>query len=199
MFIIGLTGGIATGKSTVGRMLEELGGCIVDADLLSRELMAPGSAMLDSVSNIFGAESLNPDGSLNRGFVRGATFADNDKRRLLEGILHPAIRNLALERLALAESGGFGVAVYIAPLLIEAGACEMVDEIWVVTVPPEMQLKRIVARDASDISEAKRIVEAQMPLDEKLKYAAVVIENSGTIDETRKQVVDAWRQRAGGL
>lgn len=197
MKIIGLTGGIATGKTTVARFLEELGAVVVDADQLSRDVVAPGSPALAKLVDQFGAAVLAPDGSLDRQAVRRLVFVDPSKRKQLEAITHPAIRELALQRLAAARADGAQVAVYMAPLLIEAGATDRVDEIWVVTLRPEVQLERLTERDRCNREQAGQVIAAQMPLADKERYGVVVIDNSGSLEETRQQVRAAWQQRVG--
>ena len=194
MKIIGLTGGIATGKSTVAGYLEELGACIIDADQLSREVVAPGSPALQQIAETLGPGLLLPDDTLDRKLLRSMIFQDASLRHRLEAILHPAIKELSLKRLDEARLSGAAVAVYMAPLLIEAGATGRVDEIWVVTVRPEVQLARLMARDHCNRDEALRIVAAQMPLAEKEQYGKVVIDNSNEPEQTRQQVIKAWKQ-----
>jgi dephospho-CoA kinase len=198
MKIIGLTGGIATGKTTVAHFLEELGAVVIDADQLARDIVAPGSSSLARVVELFGPAVLAPDGSLDRQALRGLVFGDPPKRKQLEAIMHPAIKELALQRLAAARAGGAQVAVYMAPLLIEAGATDRVDEIWVVTLRPEVQRERLMARDRCSREQAEQIIAAQMPLAEKEGYGVVVIDNSSSQEETRQQVQAAWRQRIAG-
>lgn len=195
MRVIGLTGGIATGKSTVASMLEKLGALIIDADQLSRDVVAPGSPALAEISSYFGTETLLPDGSLNRQAVRKLVFSDHTKRQQLEALLHPAIKQLALTRIEQARKADTKVVVYMAPLLIEAGATDRVDEIWVVTVQPEVQLSRLMSRDNCNRDQAMHIIAAQMPLTEKENHGVVVIDNSGSLEDTRRQVLDAWQQR----
>lgn len=197
MKIIGLTGGIATGKSSVATILKGYGATIIDADLLAREAVAPGSSTLAQISALFGPQTLHTDGSLNRETVRTLVFADPGKRKQLEAILHPAIKELALQRIRAAQETGATVVVYMAPLLIEANATDRVDEIWVVTVRAEIQLERLMARDNCSREQAEQIVAAQMPLSEKERFGDVVIDNSGDLDNTRKQVATAWQQRIG--
>jgi len=195
MRVIGLTGGIATGKTTVARLLEKLGADVIDADQLAREVVEPGSPVLVKVCTLFGLQALLPDGSLDRQFVRDKIFSDPEKRRQLEKILHPAIKECALQRLKKAKKSGAAVAVYMAPLLIEAGANDRVDEIWVVTVRPEVQLQRLMTRDNCNKEEAERIIAAQMPLAEKERFGVVVIDNSASLQKTQEQVIAAWHQR----
>lgn len=195
--IIGLTGGIATGKSTVARFLEENGAVVIDADSLSREAVAPGSRALDRIVALFGADMLLPDGSLDRKRLGRVVFADLDKRRQLEEILHPEIRRLADERIDSLAAEGHGVVFYMAPLLIESGATDRVDEIWVVTVRPEVQRERLMARDNIGLEEAERIIASQMPLDEKERHGRFVIDNSGTQEQTRQMLADIWSKEMG--
>lgn len=195
MKIIGLTGGIATGKTTVARFLEELGAVVIDADQLARDVVAPGSPVLAKVVELFGPAVLAPDGSLGRQAVRGLVFGDPLKRKQLEAIMHPAIKVVSEQQLAAARARGAAVAVYMAPLLIEAGATDRVDEIWVVTLRPEVQLARLMARDNCSREQAGQIIAAQMPLTEKEGYGVVVIDNSGSLETTREQVRAAWQQR----
>ncbi len=197
MKIIGLTGGIATGKSTVANMLAELGASVIDADQLSRDVVAPDSPALQEITAAFGQQVLLPDGSLDRQQVREMVFAAPEKRQQLEAILHPAIRQLALQQLESLRQQGVNVAVYMAPLLIEARATDRVDEIWVVTVRPEVQRSRLMARDGCSQQQVDEILAAQMPLEEKERLGQVVIDNSEGLAETRHQVEEAWQQRVG--
>ncbi|KAB0672304.1 dephospho-CoA kinase [Oryzomonas sagensis] len=190
--VIGLTGGVATGKSSVARFFEERGVPVVDADQLAREAVKPGSPCLARLAALFGAGVLRGDGTLDRKRVAGIVFADAGKRRQLEALLHPEIRRLAEERIARAAAAGQRTLVYMAPLLIEAGVTDRVDEIWVVTVRPEVQLERLMARDGIGREEAERIIGSQMPLAEKERHGRVVIDNSGTLEETRLLLAAIW-------
>lgn len=190
--VIGLTGGIASGKSTVARFLEEQGAVVVDADALSREAVGPGSAALARIVAAFGEEMLLPGGGLDRKRLGRVVFADPAKRTLLEGIVHPEIRRLADERIASAAAEGRRVVFYMAPLLIESGSVERVDEVWVVTVRPEIQLERLMRRDGIGREEAGRIIASQMPLVEKERHGSIVIDNSGTPEETRRVLAEIW-------
>lgn len=195
MKIIGLTGGIASGKSTVATMLAELGATVIDADQLSRNAVMPGTPALEQIVRLFGQAVLLPNGELNRQTVRGLIFSDLEKRRQLEAILHPEIKRLALLRLEEARQQGAPAVVYMAPLLIEAGATDRVDEIWVVTVRPDIQLERLMLRDNCSQEQARQIVAAQMPLADKERYGNVVIDNSDSRETTHRQVAGAWQQR----
>ena len=198
MRIIGLTGGIASGKTTVARMLAELGAIVVDADQISREAVMPGSAALAALVEEFGSDILLPDGTLDRARVARTVFHDPAARKRLEAILHPAIRQLADQKLTELRKVGTEVVLYVAPLLIEAGAVSRVDEIWVVHVDQATQISRLMSRDGLTEQEALQRIAAQMPMEEKRKYGKVVIENGQGIDQTAKQVKQIWEREVAG-
>lgn len=195
--VVGLTGGIATGKSSVARFLIERGAEVIDADELSRLAVRPGSPALRRIVERFGREVLLPDGSLDRGKMRTLVFGNDDNRRELERIVHPEIRALAEERIAAAAERGDRIVFYMAPLLIEAGVTDRVDEIWVVTLRPEIQLKRLMERDGIGPEDARKIIDSQMPLAEKERHGRVVIDNSGTPEETERLVAAVWEREMG--
>lgn len=194
MRIIGLTGGIATGKSSVARIMEALGGVIVDADQLAREAVWPGEPAYRSIVAEFGEEIVNPDRTLNRKALGKIVFADPTARRRLERITHPAIALLAEQRLDALRKAGTQVVFYMAPLLIEAGVTSRVDEIWVVYADRETQVARLMLRDGIGREEALQRLAAQMPMEEKRTYGKVVIDNSGSPEETERQVKDVWER-----
>jgi dephospho-CoA kinase len=196
--VIGLTGGIASGKSSIARFFQAKGAVVIDADQLAREAVVPGSRGLAEVVAAFGKGILMPDGRLDRQRLGVLVFSDSRKRRQLEGILHPEIKRLAEERIACAAGTGQRVLFYMAPLLIEAGATDRVDEVWVVTVRPEVQLERLVLRDGISRDEAQRIIESQMPLAEKEKQGRIVIDNSGTPEETSRRLAEIWAEEIEG-
>lgn len=197
MKIIGLTGGIATGKNAVAAMLAEMGAVVIDADQLARDAVAPGTRALQQIVESFGPQALSTDGTLNRQAMRELVFCDSRCRQQLESLVHPAIKELALQRFADERQRGAQVVVYMAPLLIEAGAVDRVDEIWVVTVRPEVQLARLMARDSCSLQQAEAMIASQMPLAEKERFGVVVIDNSLSLEVTRRQVETAWLQRIG--
>jgi len=197
--VIGLTGGIASGKSTVARVLEEYGAAVIDADRLAREVVMPGMPAYAAIIAEFGAGILNSDRTIDRKALGRIVFADPEARRRLEGITHPAIRRRAEEKLAELQQSGNPVAFYMAPLLVEAGATSRVDEIWVVYTDRETQLTRLMRRDGIGRDEALQRLAAQMPMDEKKKYGTVVIDNRGTPEETERQVRQAWEREIRGL
>ncbi len=198
MRIIGLTGGIASGKSLVARLLEGLGGVVIDADQLAREVVAPGEPAYFAIIDEFGAEVLNQDGTLNRKALGRIVFADPRARRRLEEITHPAIAGLAERKLATLKEAGTTVAIYMAPLLIEAGVASRVDEIWVVYADRETQIRRLVRRDGISRDEALQRLAAQMPMEEKRTYGRIVIDNCGAPEETERQVREIWKREVEG-
>lgn len=192
MRIIGLTGGIASGKSTVARFLEECGAVVIDADQLAREVVLPGEPAYYAIVAKFGVGILNPDLTINRAALGSIVFADDKARSVLEGITHPAIGRRAEKKLAALREAGTEIVIYMAPLLIEAGITSRVDEIWVVYVDPATQIERIMARDGIGREDALRRIAAQMPMMEKVKYGKVIIDNRGEVKETARQVRELW-------
>ena len=190
--IVGLTGGIATGKTTVASFLAKKGAAVIDADQLARAVVEPGAPALAEITALFGDETLLPDGSLDRKKMRLLVFGNDTKRRQLESILHPKIRRLAKARIKEAISDGRKIVVYMAPLLIEAEATDLVDEIWVVTLSPEVQLRRLMERDGLSAKEARKIIDSQMPLAEKERYGRVIIDNSGDPELTLEALEEIW-------
>ncbi len=187
--LVGLTGGIASGKSTVSRQLAELGCRVIDADVLAREVVAPGEPAWHAVLEAFGREVLRPDGTLDRPRLGALVFADAEKRRRLEAITHPAIQARRDAILAdLAARGFDGLVVQDAALLIEVGAARRVDRLIVVYADRAVQLERLMRRDGLDPAEAERRVASQMPLAEKVKLAHYVIDSSDSREETAAQV-----------
>jgi len=197
MRVIGLTGGIASGKSSVARILAARGVPVIDADQLSRDVVLPGTPALDAIVALCGRGVLLGDGGLDRQALGARVFADPSLRRELEAILHPAIKVLAEERLGELRRCGAPVAVYMAPLLIEAGATDRVDEIWVVYVDRETQITRVMARDGISREESEQRLAAQMPMEEKAKHGRIVIDNRGTIGELEEKVLDLCRDELG--
>jgi dephospho-CoA kinase len=183
--IVGLTGGIASGKSLVGAMFVKLGASLIDTDVVAREVVALGEPGLAAVSAEFGPRVLLPSGELNRPALRSLVFADDAKRRQLEAILHPLIRNRTRAKLADLEAPYALVAV---PLLVETSFGELVDRILVVDAPEPAQLERLMRRDAIPRPEALAMLRAQVDRATRLKAAHDVIDNSGTPDATRRQV-----------
>ena len=182
---IGLTGGIASGKSTVADLFAELGAVIIDTDRIARDVVAPGQPALNDIIAAFGATVLQPDGSLDRAALRQRIFANDDDRKRLEAISHPRIREAALRR---ADTAGGPYQLIVVPLLVGSPLRESVDRILVVDCDEDTQIARLMARDADSEAQARRILAAQSSRSERLAIADDVIDNGGTLDETRRQV-----------
>ena len=196
MKIIGLTGGIACGKSTVSTELRAHGAAIIDADALAHELSQPHQPIYNAYVERFGREIVTADGTLDRAAIARRVFADPAVRAEAEAIAHPIIRRAAEERLRAAREESKRAAVLDVPLLFEAGWDTLADETWVVALPREEQLARLLARDTSmDAGEARARIAAQMPLAEKCARADVIIDNSGTVEEIREYIGKLWKER----
>jgi dephospho-CoA kinase len=193
MKIIGLTGGIASGKSMVASILEKMGATVIDADQLARRVVEPGTGPYKEIVEVFGKEIVRPDGAIDRKALGVIVFSDPDARKKLERITHPAIKKLALDLMEEERLKGTWIVVYVVPLLLEAGLASTVDEIWVVYADEGTQLERLMKRDLIGREEALRKMSAQMPMDEKIKFADKIIDNTGTPDETRVKVLELWR------
>jgi dephospho-CoA kinase len=187
--VVGLTGGIASGKSTVARMLRELGTAVVDADVLAREVVEPGSPALDDIVTHFGKDVLRADGRLDRERLGAVVFADERARAALNAITHPRIAALAAERTAEHFASGAAFVVYEAALLVENGLHQVLAALVVVWVPPDVQLARLIARDGLEEGAARARIASQLSLDDKRRVATHVIDNSGSLEDTRRQVV----------
>jgi len=194
MRVIGLTGGIASGKSTVARMLAELGAPVIDADQIAREVVEPGQPALDEVVRAFGAGVLAPDGTLDRKKLGARVFADPTERRRLNAIVHPRIALASQARLAELRAAGAEVAIYEAALLVENGIHHGLDGLIVVKLDAAQQLERVRVRDRLGDEEAEARLAAQAPLAEKLAAADYVVDNQGSLEETRRQVADVWQR-----
>jgi dephospho-CoA kinase len=177
--LVGLTGGIATGKSTVADTLRRLGAEIIDADQLAREVVAPGEPALAEIVREFG-DVLQPDGTLDRKKLGAIVFGDTPRRKRLEAITHPAIRERFLARLRELEAVGFeGLVFFDAPVMIESGNYRNMDRLVVVFTGDATQRERLMARDGMSAAEAGRRMATQMPVADKAKLADYVIDNSG--------------------
>lgn len=178
---VGLTGGVASGKSTVAAMLAELGAVVIDADLLAREVVAPGSDGLAEVVAVFGPGVLTPEGQLDRPAMGALVFADDALRRRLEQIIHPRVRARAAELEASAPEGS--LVVHDIPLLVETGQAAAFDAVVVVDVPVQTQLDRLVELRGMSLEEAWSRVSAQATREQRLAAATYVIDNSGTLED----------------
>ena len=199
MKIIGLTGGIACGKSTVSRVLRALGAAIIDADALAHELSQPNQPIFNAYVERFGREIVTAGGTLDRATIAARVFSDPVVRAEVDAVTHPLIRTAAEERLCAARAAEKRAAVLDVPLLFEAGWDTLADEVWVVALPAEEQIARLLARDKTmSEGEARARISAQMPLAEKCARADIVIDNSGTVEETRECIEQLWRERIIG-
>ena len=190
-----VTGSIGSGKSTVCSVFKELGAAVISADELARQAVLPGSQALKEIVLTFGADVLNPDGTLNRQKLAQIIFADPFKRKTLEKITHPVIKALAEKEFQAAKAQNPPLIVYDCPLLFETGLDKSgFQKIILVAADEESSLKRIVARDNTTEAEARTRLASQMPLAEKRTRADVVIENSGTLEELREKVMAAYKK-----
>lgn len=194
MLVIGLTGGIATGKSSVTRILRDLGAPVVDADAIVHELQAPGMPVTAAIAREFGPAVLRPDGSLDRPALGRLVFADPARRMALEAIVHPAVRERMWAEVERHRQGGRPAVVLDVPLLIEGGLHRLVDRVWLVYVDTDTQIARLITRDGLTPLEARQRIAAQLDLEAKRTHADVIIDNRGSLAATRAQVADAWQQ-----
>lgn len=184
--IIGITGGIASGKTTVSDYVKKLGYPVVDADLLSREIMAPGSPVLEQVRHIFGETMIAGDGALNRKALAEKIFHDEQARQTLDGLTHPAIRALAEERFSQLE--GESTVFFVVPLLFESGMDDLCDEIWLVHAEESLRRSRLSARDGIDEIYAQSKIDSQMRDEERLNKGARVLFNDGDLNHLYDQI-----------
>lgn len=193
--IVGLTGGIATGKSTVSKLFAQKGVPVVDADVVARLVVEPDRPAWRDLVAFFGEEILLPDRTLDRAKLGALIFSDAAKRDKLNEIVHPQVRMEAERQIAhFIEQDSTRPVIYDVPLLIEAGYYKLVDKIIVVYVDPKTQLKRLQKRNNLTEAEAELRINAQMPIDEKLTFADYIIDNRGTIAETEMQVEQVWKE-----
>lgn len=185
MFRVGLTGGIASGKSTVGRFFAALGIPVIDTDELAREVVEPGTPLLARIAAKFGADVLTPDGALDRTAMRAKAFGNDDARRTLQAMTHPAIIELMERRSA---SAGGPYQILMIPLLVEGGRMDSVDRVLVVDASEEVRIRRVQARDGSTRQQAESILRAQVDRETRLAAAHDVIVNEGDLHVLRDQV-----------
>ncbi len=194
MHVYGLTGNIACGKSLVEDMLREEGVPVIDADAVARDIVRPGEPALAEIVDLFGSEVLNDDGTLNRQALGDIVFSDEHMRRDLEKITHPRIFKGIAQAIFDLQDEGHEFAVVSAALMVETGSYRMYGGLAVVTCDPEIQLQRLMARDGSEEWAAQERIDSQLSQEEKAAAADVVFDNSGTIEETRVQVLE-WLDR----
>ncbi len=193
MRVVGLTGGIACGKSTVSEILRRLGVPIVDADRIAREVVEPGGPVLAGIVQEFGPSVLQPDGTLDRSALGALVFGDAAALGRLNAIVHPAIQERSGALLAEHARAGAPIALYDAALILENGLGGAMDALIVVAVPEDLQVERLVKRDGISREAALARIRAQMPLAEKIAAADWVVDNSGTPAETEERVRGIWR------
>ena len=195
MLNVGLTGGIATGKSTVVRMLVKKGARVIDHDALVHTLQEPGRPVWNRIVEAFGREILDAGGRIDRKKLGVLVFGDEERRKVLEGIVHPAVLEEAQrERDRIGRKDERAIVLSDIPLLLEVGMQGLFDLILLVYAPPEVQIARVMKRNNMTRDEAVARLEAQMPIDEKLKRADVVIRNDGTMKELQQRVDEVWEE-----
>ncbi|NIQ87683.1 MAG: dephospho-CoA kinase [Deltaproteobacteria bacterium] len=195
MLKVGLTGGIASGKSTVSEAFARLGAKVLDADKVAREVVLPGQPAWLKLQQAFGPEYFLPDGEVNRSKLRRLVFADPEERDKLNAIVHPEVMTAINRRFEqLTTSAQDAVVVVDVPLLLEVGVAHRFDRVIVVYVTENVQIERLMQRDGITKEEATEALRAQMPLSQKVEAADFVIDNSGTRDETQAQVEKVWQE-----
>lgn len=193
MVVVGLTGGIASGKSTVSRILADAGARIIDADKIARKVVAPGASAYDAIVRAFGKSILLANGQIDRKRLGRIIFNDPHQKAILDAIVHPKVFGRLKEQVAeYAGQSPDHVIIVDIPLLFETGAYEDMTEIIVVYVPESIQLKRLMKRDGIDQNEAMARIRSQMPIDMKRQKATFIIDNSGKTEATRRQTLDIY-------
>jgi dephospho-CoA kinase len=194
IYKVGLTGGIASGKSTVTDMLRNLGATVIDTDAIAKEMTAPGQPACQEIAAKFGPQVIKNDGSLDRVRLARIIFRDANEKEWLESLLHPLIRQRVKELTELAAATGQKIIVYDVPLLFETGWQEWVDEVWTAYVPATMQAERLAVRDGLAKEDIDARLSAQWPIERKAAQADRIINNEGTRETTQRQVETAWKQ-----
>lgn len=192
--VLGLTGGIASGKSTVAEIFAELGAAVIDADELARDVVEPGEPALDEIRQRFGDEVLTPEGELDRAAMGAIAFRDPEARRALNAIVHPRVAEASREAIAARAREGAPLVLYEAALLVENAVHRGLDGLIVVACGEEGQIERARRRDGLDEEEVRRRIAAQLPLEDKIAAADYVIDNAGSLEDTRRQVREIWER-----
>lgn len=196
--VIGLTGGIASGKSTVSAKLKELGAAVIDADIVAREVVSKGEIAYNRIVQSFGEDILLPSGQINRKKLGNIVFSDKEKLDLLNSITHPEIISRIQDGVRELKASGEKVIVVDAAILIEMGLYKYVDSVWVVAVDRETQIKRLIERDRFDYKEAENRINSQFTNEARRKYADVIIDNSRSVEEVGKMLEELWRNIIAG-
>ena len=194
MRLIGLTGNIASGKSTVARLLADRGAVVIDADVLAREAVRPGTTALDAIADRWGDAVLAPDGTLDRAELRGQVFADRDQLEALNAIVHPEVERMREARIAEARAAGARIVVCDIPLLFEKHLAGQFDAIVLVDAPRPVRLERLVRDRGLHVAEAMDMIAAQMPAELMRARSDHVIDNAGSRAELERRVEQVWRR-----
>ncbi len=193
--LLGVTGGIACGKTTVTNILEELGAPIIDFDLIARQVVEPGTHALRKIVVYFGKHVLREDGALDRKKLSKIVFHDFEKKKILESFTHPPIYEEFFKQVdKITEKDPAAIIQVVVPLLIELNLQYMFQKVLVVYIPKDQQIERLANREGITEDEAANMLRAQLPIDEKVGYADFVVYNQGPVAETRKQVIDIWEE-----
>lgn len=192
IYVVGLTGGIASGKSEAARHLASLGATCIDADAISHSLTAENGALLPALRETFGDGIFEEDGTLNRRALGEIVFADPIKRRALDGITHPAIQKAMMDEKEAAEANGDPLVFLNVPLLFETGMDALCDETWLISLSPELQKERLMLRDGLTAEQAQARIDAQMPLAEKEARATVIIDNRKSLDRMYSELTSLF-------
>lgn len=192
IYIVGLTGGIASGKSEAAKFLEQRGAHCIDADGIYRSLAVAGSPMLREISEVFGSAVIREDGELDRPALAEAIFGNAENKRLLDSITHPAIQKAMMDEVEEAEKNGEALVFLNVPLLFECGMDVLCDEVWLVSVDPDIQTERLMNRDGITEEQAKARLGSQMSLEEKTERATYVIDNNRTLEKMYSELNGAY-------
>jgi dephospho-CoA kinase len=186
-FVVGVTGGIGSGKSAVTRLFEQYGITVVDADIVARIIVEPGRPALATIAEHYGKDIIQPDGFLDRAALRALVFSDDAERHWLERLTHPLIGQEILDQI---DASNSAYTILSSPLLLDTTQKDLVDCVVVVDAPEELQLRRTTQRDQNDEAQVRRIMAAQMPRQDRLARADIIVDNSGTLEDLEGQVAD---------
>ncbi len=192
--VIGLTGGIASGKSTVSAKLKALGAAIIDVDILARGVVSKGEIAYNKIVQHFGNDILLPSGEINRKMLGGIVFSDKEKLALLNSITHPEIIEKVRLKIEELKETGSRVIVVDAAILLEMGLHQHVDQVWVIVVDRATQIKRLIERDKFAVKDAVNRIDSQFTSEERIKHADIVIDNNKPIEEVGRTIEEIWRR-----